>query len=374
MEIYLVIFTTISIFALVEHQKIDFRKNSRGRYFRFNPWNIHLAIFAVVIIVLAGIRWEIGTDWDSFIMDYSYLGNASWEEIKTSIYGLTYGKGYVLLTHFFGKYVGNYSVYLTFQAMIIILCTYPIIYKYSSYPSIAFLGLFSYAFGYAFAVPRSGISIAMCYLAFDSILEKKNIRALIYIVVATMFHNVAIFFVFAFLLYRIKLDKSKILIIGIGSLVLSKCLSKLLFLVAALPFVPISYSMRIYVYLTNNVDYGTVNEMVRVITRGVVLILIIFFLWKRRDDKKINFMINLYLFSISIYILTADVSEVFIRAAYYFEDISQFIIFSECVASAKARSTNLFLKILLILFFAIKLLSRLLIGNKLLVPYKTIFG
>lgn len=371
MGIYLSIFSVLMLFALLEKRKLNNENHTQG-YVYINDWNIKLVLFGIIIVVIAGIRWQIGTDWEAFLYDFRYMSIASWKEINSSIYGMTYGKAYVSLTYFFAKYVGNYSLYLTFQSILIVMCVYPVIYKYSQYPSISFLGLFSYTMGYAFAVPRSGIAMAICYRVFDSYLEKKYIRSFLLIILAASFHNTAILFIFIFVLEKTRLTVKKVIIMGSMSVILSFFVRPIFLKLAALPFIPLSYSMRINIYIMNNPDYGGVSGIIRVFTRGFVIILIFLYLWNKRGQRKINLIVNMYLFSIFIYILVSNISEVFMRLAYNFEDVSQFVIFSECVASTKSRNTNLSLKIVMIIFFFIKFLSRL-IGSELIVPFKTVF-
>ncbi|MCR4746436.1 MAG: EpsG family protein [Lachnospiraceae bacterium] len=372
MTIYLVIFVALSFSALFERKK-EYNIESKAGHIIINSWNVKVFLFAVVIVVMAGIRWEIGTDWDSFLSDFQFMKVSSWSAVNSSIYGLTYGKGYVLMTYLFAKYIGDYSLYLTFQAVVIVSCVYPVIYEHSKYPAMSFLGLFCYTFGYAFAVPRSGIAMAICYLAYDAFSEKKYAKTGVLILIATMFHNTAIIFALIFFLGRIKLTVPQVTAIGLISVALSFFARPILLRIASLPFMPLSYSMRISIYFMEDVDFGGVGGLVRIITRGFVVVLVFMYLWKRRDEEKINLLVNMYLLATAIYIFASNISEVFMRMAYNFEDVSQFIIFSECLASTKNKDNNVILRIVMIVFFAAKMFARL-IGNELFVPFRTIFG
>ena len=373
MAIYLTVFGSIAMFVLFEKPRICCLDSG---YWLFAPYikkrNFWITVLAAVIIILASIRWEIGTDWNAFLSDFEYMQKASsLGEVNSGTYGISYGKGYVLLTYFFAKFVGNYSVYLGFQAFLIVVCVYPVIYKYSRFPGIAFLGLFAFSFGYMTAVPRSGFAIAFCFRAFDLLIENKKLRSCIFILLASLFHNTALVFLFVFLLDKIHLKIRKyvlILSIAIGFSLLAK---PVLLWITSLPFIPFSISARINVYLSE-VDYGGVSGLIRFLTRGFVVVLIFVYLWKKRGKREINLLVNIYLLSIVIYIAVANISEVYMRLAYYYEDVSQFIIFSECVASEKNKKDRFILRVIMISFFTVKLLSRL-IGNDFMVPFRTIF-
>ena len=142
--------------------------------------------------------------------------------------------------------------------------------------------------------------------------------------------------------------------------------------IASLSFVPVSISSRIYVYFSD-VDFGGVSSIIRILTRGFVVLLVFLYLWKKRGKREINLLVNMYLFSTVIYIAVANISEVFMRLAYNFEDVSQYIIFSECIASTNNKRDSFILRMIMIVFFAVKMLSRL-VGNDLMVPFRTIFG
>ena len=371
MGIYLVIFFFLMIVALKENQQVVRLQLTKKHSFRTDR-DLFLFVFSVSIIVIAGIRWRIGTDWDSFLTDFRFFKKVSWAVIQNDIYGLTYGSGYVYVTYFFAKYVGNYSVYLAFQAFFIVVCVYPIIVRYSKYPVLSFLGLFAFSFGYAFAVPRSGFAMAICFRAFDALLRNKKLLFILLVLLATLFHNTAIIFLAIFFFDKIKLSIPWVIIIGIVSCVISIFAKSFLLKIATLSFVPLSYSVRIFEYVLGHVDYGGVSNWIRILTRGFVLVLIFLFLWNKRSDRRVNLLVNMYLVSTAIYIAVSKLSEVLMRLSYYYEDVSQFIIFAECVASCKIKSNRLVLCVILMMFFVGKMMSRL-IGNHLIVPFKTIF-
>ena len=374
MGIYFTIFGILTFFVLIESRKLyNIEKQQHNVLaIRINKWNIKILILGITIVLIAGIRWQIGTDWDNFLSDFQYMKNASWRGVMSSIYGMTYGIGYVLMTYSFAKAVGNYSLFLAFQAIVIVSCVYPVIYKHSKYPSISFLGLWAYSFGYAFAVPRSGIAMAICYLAFDAYTEKKYVKTGILVILATMFHNTAILFFSIFFIDKKVITSVQLICIFCIAIILSFFIQFFLSKIATFSFIPLSYSMRLNDYLRNNTDFGGVGGPIRIITRGFVLICIIIYLWNKRNNRQINILVNMYVFSIVIYIVSSNISDVFIRMAYNFEDISQFIIFSECLSSTKDKYNNFVLRILMIVFFILKMLGRLL-GNELLVPFRTVF-
>ena len=129
--------------------------------------------------------------------------------------------------------------------------------------------------------------------------------------------------------------------------------------------------MRIIQYVSENVDYVSVSGFVRVLTRGFVLVLLFIFLWNKRKDRFNNIIVNMYVFASAIYIAVSNTSEVLMRLSYYFEDISQFFIFAECIDSCKGRNNRLVIKLIIVLFFIGKMLPRL-VGQSFIVPYRTI--
>ncbi|WP_196800481.1 EpsG family protein [Treponema bryantii] len=341
------------------------KKNIISYYFVF--------FFSLIIILMAGIRWEVGTDWPAFLNDFNYFKSSTWNEILHSVYGVTYERGYVFTAFLFAKYVGNYSVYLTFQIIFIVICVFPVIYKYSEYPLFSFLGFFAYSFCYAFSVARSGFALALSFRAFEALLEKKNKIFFWLVLLATLFHNTAIVILLFPLLNKIKLTNVELLILICCALFFSFFTEKILLGIAS-NILPVSYSNRIVTYFNHrNETYGlNVGESVRIITRGFVVLLIFLCLWKRRNNNRINFIVNMYLLCILLYISFSRISVAFIRLCYYFEDVSQFLIFSEVLVYCKKKYIRMYVKLMIVLFFIGKFVSRI-IGGNFIIPYRTIF-
>lgn len=373
MIIYWIIFCLLMISCLNETRKVVQIKADRVNVLlrTHNLSCYRILVLCFVIILLAGIRWHVGTDWQAFLDDFEYFKSSSWDGVKHSIYGLTYERGYVITAYFFAKYIGDYSIYLTFQSIFITICVFPVIYKYSEYPILSFLGFFAYSFCYAFAVARSGFAMAICFRAFDALLSNKKIKFFLLVVLATLFHNTAIIFFILYFLDKIKLSTFWVIVLGITSFFLSYFSETILIKIASLAGIPESYAVRINTYFAEDVDYGAVSGIFRIITRGFVLVIMFLHLWNKRQIRKNNLIVNMYLFCTFIYVAVSKISVVFMRLCYYFEDISQFLIFAGCIATYKDKNNRFLLKLIIIIFFIGKMASRLL-GESYVVPYRTI--
>ncbi len=368
---YIFPYCLITFFSITD-QKKDLVK--REYYYKYA-----FIVFALYIIILGGIRWEVGSDWNSYLEVYNIIKENRWSNVFR-LYSSIYGYGFLIYTFIISHLFPSYSIYLTITAAIIVVISYRIIYKYSSYPLIALMGIFSFSFGYAFSVPRSGLALAFIFQAFDEIQKNKKIKFVLFVMLAISFHNTVLFFVPAYWISKRKLN------IRIFPVVISLLLAFIVFgdriigLLKNISFLPISITARIqfYTYLWSaEGEFGgsIFNLVIRIFTRGFLVFLIYSYLWNKRDNSIINTIINLYLVSIIIYLMSIGISDVFTRVAICYEEVSQYFIFTESIKNAHAKGKKNQVLMIVMAFFFLKFLSRLFIGyNTEYVPYTTYFG
>lgn len=142
-----------------------------------------LLILMMICYVLSFIRWETGTDWDTYISIFRASNNLS--DNYTNVEYL-----FFLLNHICRRISSSYSFALFIEATIIFLCTFSIL-KQQPYPLISFFLLFSGTMGNIMFV-RQSIAVSIVLFSYIFILNKKKKGFIICILVATLVHTSSI--------------------------------------------------------------------------------------------------------------------------------------------------------------------------------------
>ena len=166
---------------------------------------------AIQLALFQGFRaYSVGgIDLIRYYRTYSTIADYSWFEAGQLKEG-----DYVLFYILNKVFAGLHVPYQTFLLVISVFCvtvTIWFIYKHSDYPflSIALiLGLQLYVF--QFSGLKQSLSMACALVAFDANMERKNLKTIIWAIVATLFHFAGIVIVPYLFLTRLQITKRKL--------------------------------------------------------------------------------------------------------------------------------------------------------------------
>lgn len=127
---------------------------------------------------------------------------------------------YLLLSKIVSIIFGNFSIFLVLVSLFVLGAFFFFIKKYSPYVFLSILLLLLSVFNISIFILRQFIAIAICLFSINSIMEKKQIKFLVLIFIAFLFHRTAIVFIPVYYLYWIKTDKNIVLITVIGCVIL----------------------------------------------------------------------------------------------------------------------------------------------------------
>lgn len=325
-------------------------------------------ILGIIFICFAGFRWNVGTDWEQYLWFFdkvhlSDFGNSGHEFLYEILLRVS--------RYVFADYVGM----LLLTAIIIVFFTFSSIGKYSVYPLFSILLLYAYSinssgFGY-----RQDIAIAITFFSFRFIYRRKLIKFLISIVIATLFHQTAIIFIFAYWIYKVRWTR-KYLIALIGAVLVGY------FLMTKLSFIASLYTesaqVKLDYYMDNKNETFGAGDSSTVLIRGIanrffllVLPLLVIFTCKNSRVEELKKLYNIFLFGFVFFIVFGSVAVVFLRFTRYF-DIFQILVIPLTVylSTPKHRFPLL---MLLITYLSVKF-GLLMINDKdIYVPYQTFF-
>lgn len=165
----------------------------------------------ILLFAIYGLRntYRIGVDTTS-----SYLGNFqqmrrfSWSEVLSYANGIN--TGYYLMTKAFSTYISSdYQLYITLISLFVTYCFGRMLYRYSPSPVQSILYHFGLLlFIFHFSALKQSIAMAILMLAFDSIFEKRPVKYLILVFLASQFHLPSVIFLPAYLLSRLRIGRN----------------------------------------------------------------------------------------------------------------------------------------------------------------------
>lgn len=277
MAIYFILYASIGFAALfAKHLKADYAKK---RFF--------LCMVSFVLLVLLfslrhpsmGVDLQYGES-NGYLGQFQRISRLSFSELfSTSI--LNYEIGFVVFNKLISYLSTDIQFYLFACTFFAILPIFYIIYKYSDTPIFSFiiyLGLPSFMM--LFSGMRQILAIGLCALALNFILEKKLIKFIIAVAVATLFHYSAIVFFIAYPVYYIKIDK-KMRILSLMLIALTFIFRKQLFVVLSKILKP---------------EASTEDNGAFALFAVFVMIYVYCFVFAK-NDKTINGLLNIFLFA-----------------------------------------------------------------------------
>lgn len=308
---YIVIFLILFVLAVLNVQMHD-KLSSQ----------LLSGIAALLLIAIAGLRYETGGDWDVYTQLFAefpsfsrFIGHPS-ELLQQPV-----EEGFVLLSAAI-KCLGGTVQHLFFVVACInitlIACALP---KYTNYPVVGLLCYFGLLFfNLEMIYIRQATAVALCFFALQYIRPKRVIPYLLIVLLACTFHRVAVLMIPLYWVLQAKLPVWLYIgVIGAGAVLMAIGVPwiKTIFLTVA-GWLGENYAEKAEVY-TEEAMYATA----RGISVGYVLnlcILIVVMCFKRKIDERPygTIMLNMFAISLVLYYYCFELVEVSNRVRLFF--------------------------------------------------------
>lgn len=269
-------------------------------------------LFAVALILFAGLRYETGPDYGSY-RDYWNLMTDQLYFFLEPIYV------FIVLTL---KQLFNlpYQSSVLFFALTAISLKFITIKRYSPYIFFSLIIYFSTVFiNSDFGQIRQGLAASIIWLALPFCLDRKPIPFIITVLLAAGFHYSALIFLFAYFVSSMKVLPYWIMCsCWIVAFAISAVFFKSDLLTNIISMViPEEYAFKLTVYFDNDSFGQTLGFSLGMTIRFFVL-LILFIPFKRHcDDRVFRLLINLYFWGGILFFLF-NFNAAFTRLATYF--------------------------------------------------------
>ena len=281
MTIYIVMFFLIIAFAFIFYNtKISLQLKNL----------CFLLSSSVLLVIISGFRgYYVGDDTKNYVDWFYFIKNHSFNNLfSDKSKDIEYG--YRLFSFILSKISNNPRIVIFFSSAIIIFSLLYFLYKHSDnlfISVVVFLGLNH--FFTSLNTYRMYLALAIVIWAYDALLKKKYIRALIVCFAGLLFHRISIVFVAAlFVAYLLRKKRRNVLLAFVMELVVAPFIPKLISI-----FVGFFPKYKLYL---SNVDsdkpIGTLNFLLFALEVSII----VFWLLKRdgglfQEDSKLNMLL-----------------------------------------------------------------------------------
>lgn len=308
---YLICFIILFVLALLNIQMHDKLSTQ-----------ILMGISAIMLIAIAGLRYETGGDWDTYTTLFAKFPSFSRLMAHPAILlKLRVEEGFVLLCAFIKSLGGNIQhlfFVVSFINITLITCVLP---KYTKYPVVALLCYYGILyFNLEMIYIRQATAVALCFFSLQYLQSRSLWKYLLVILLACTFHRVAVLMIPLYFILNIKFSQwTYLIVIGIGAVIMLIGIPwiQTIFLTVA-GWLGENYADKAEMYTENAVF--AVN---RGLSIGFILNLIIFFVivaFKRKIDALPygTIMLNMFFLSLILYYYCFELVEVSNRVRLFF--------------------------------------------------------
>ena len=277
---------------------------------------------ALLLIGIAGLRYETGGDWDTYeelCMTFPPFSRLIGH--PKELFSLTVEEGFALLCAFI-KSCGGTIQHLFFAVTTInitlIVCA---LQKYTKYPVVALLCYYGILyFQLEMIYIRQATAVALCFFALQYIEPRKIIPYMLTVVLACTFHRVAVLMIPLYFVLKMKLPTFVYVgVIGVGAALMLAgipWIQKIFLTVAGL--LGQNYADKAELYTE-----GALFAVQRGLSVGFVLnlaILIVVLVFKKKIDALPygTIMLNMYALSLVLYYYCFELVEVSNRVRMFF--------------------------------------------------------
>lgn len=277
------------------------------------------------MILFAGLRDDVGTDWNNYFEFYKNTTN------RLEI-------GYGTLNNLFSNLSIPYNVFLLFINGVSMTLMYFYLRKNSIFMVIGLLLFFSNLYLYLnLSGIRQAIAISITCFSITYAVNKQFGKFALLVLIASSFHLTAIVFIVAYLLPRNKLNYRHIIYFTTAFVIV------FLFLESISDWITLYTSKNANYYVSLQEKSGSLLQLfyIGIVTRTAIIAMVFVFGKKLFQSPNFRYYINIYLFGFAVYLSTYMVSpDIGVRLSSYFT-IFDLIIAGNLIYAVQRKSNRI---------------------------------
>ena len=279
-------------------------------------------ISALLLIGIAGLRYETGGDWDTYaelfagFPTFSRLIGRPIEFLNQPV-----EEGFTLLCAFVKSFGGTIQHLFFVVTAIDILLIAGVLPKYTKYPAVALLCYYGILyFQLEMIYIRQATAVALCFFALQYIHSHKVWRYILVVALACTFHRVAVLMIPLYFVMDIKLPSWLYLtVVGLGALVMLAGIPwiQTIFLTVA-GWLGGNYASKAEMYTENALFAVNRGLSVGFVLNLAIFGVVIFFRSKLEELPYGTIMLNMFAISLVLYYYCFELVEVSNRVRMFF--------------------------------------------------------
>jgi len=339
-----------------------------------NNKKILLSVFsALPFIVVAGIRYDVGTDYMfRYVPDYINIANGNTvENLELLFYFLI--RICIFITH-------DYWLLFFISAAITFSLIFKTIYEESNNKLLSiFIFFISSMFFISLNLMRQYISIAIIYSTYKYLINDKYLKWVISVIIASLFHTVSLVFLLAFFLKNKKINIYLYFVLLIVLIIFGKSIVELF--LSLFSRINISNLKKYSAYLSINGNFSWSHFLVEL---SILLYYLLVIKLKNIKMKTIDIFYLNCQYLVLLFSVLNTYNELFLRISFVFSifqisSIPYFYIKNKNMKTKEYKNVIIFREPIMIGFIIVMLSSRLIYSNIIknsvdILPYQTIFN
>lgn len=277
---------------------------------------------AIMLICIAGLRYETGGDWDTYTLLFNKFPPFSRLIGRPAEFAdISVEEGFVLLCAFvksLGGTVQHLFFVVTFINITLIACAAG---KYTKYPVVALLCYYGILyFNLEMIYIRQAMAVSLCFFALQYIPSKRIIPYMVIVLLACTFHRVAALMIPLYFLLNIKLPSWVYLaVVGVGAVMMLANIPwiQTIFLTIA-GWLGENYADKAETYTENAMFAVNRGLSLGFILNLAIFVVIIFFKDKLDALPYGTIMLNMFFGSLVLYYYCFELVEVSNRVRLFF--------------------------------------------------------
>lgn len=260
-----------------------------------------LKSFVILFTLFRGLRWNTGTDWESYLAVFEEAG---WDTIFSLVHDVGFMEpGYVLLNVLVKSLGGNYTVFLLLTNFFLLFSYYRFSLWVSSRPIWTFVVLL---FTVSFFPVRQTLAVGLVLLSFQYLLQRQGWKYVLLVLGASLIHTSAIVCLPFYYFLRARIPGW--LFVGafiFCSFILNDNLQYTLmsFVIGKIPFVGDTVMSRLTIYM--ELTKEALVERNEYLSNLLLLLFILLFTYLKKQiplplAAKYNLLYTMYFYSIVI--------------------------------------------------------------------------
>lgn len=343
-----------------------------GNTYEIKKSKFPTALFSIaLIILLVGLRWNTGTDWNSYKDLFDTITFDNFNDIRH------FDIGYKFFNVLINSITSSYSFFLFMDSLVAIGLIYKALGKIDTNRLVSILFFFvGYCIAHYFGSNRRIIAIGFVFCGLVYIYKEKKAIAILFLIMAFLFHRSSIISFIALFVPRKRYSYKQYVLVLLFCFVVgySGLLFSILDKILSVVSLPGSYIIKSAMhYIRYGAEESSFSHYILATCKRLIFVITMLYFERNCKNKSpvFAYFFNLYIISICGYFLTSKISIFQILTTYF--AISEIILWGN-VFKYSSKKNKEYLMLIFLFLGTIQVLNSFPMYKDLFIPYISTFS